>query len=329
MKYRTLGTSGLTISEIGLGCWTLGGLQWKEGVYSSGWTPVDEKESMDAIQYALDNGVTYFDTADVYGNGESERKLAQGLGLRSRDVIIGTKIGWMHPKGYPSYERYTIRQQCEQSLRNLKRDYIDIYYFHHANFGKDDCMLPDAVREMERLHQEGKIRFIGLCSFKEKDFLRLGPQINPAVFQSFAHCMDYHFIAPHSPVMRLCKQHSISFIAASPLNKGLLLGKYPPMHIPQFPYGDHRKTSAVFSQKNIERAWSILQNLSLFYGSLTQDYARVALQFILYHSGVGCVIPGFRNKEHVSMNIDAIEQPLRSEDIKRIYAVCQSTLQQR
>ena len=94
MKYNEIGNTGINISEIGLGCWTLGGLNWYRGKNSSGWAPVDQKEAAAAVAYAVDNGVNHFDNADVYGNGIAERMLADALGDRNRDVIIASKVGW-------------------------------------------------------------------------------------------------------------------------------------------------------------------------------------------------------------------------------------------
>lgn len=169
MKYRKLGEAKIEVSEISLGCWTLGGKNWQNGV-SIGWDDVNEDEAADAIDYAIEKGVNHFDNADIYGNGRAERMLAKILGSRSKDMIIASKVGWFSGTAKHAYDPMNIRHQCEQSLKNLKRDYIDIYYFHHGHFGNNDEYLDDAVDEMYNLKTEGKIRLIGQSAYSNKDF---------------------------------------------------------------------------------------------------------------------------------------------------------------
>jgi len=318
MNYNEIGKTGITISEIGLGCWTLGGLNWENSRFSSGWVPVDPADAESAIHYALDNGVTHFDTADVYVNGAAERLLADSIGDKNKKVIISSKVGWFSGTALHAYEPDHIKHQCEQSLINLKRDCIDIYYFHHGNFGENDCYLDDACCMMQRLKSEGKIRCIGLSAYSEKDFKRLIPKITPSVVQAWAHLMDYHFIAPDSPLMNLCKQYSISFIGFSPLNQGILSGKYNCSSIPEFISGDHREKSEKFREPYLKKAMSILDQLKELFGDTQEELIRIALQFVLYHKNIAGVIPGFRNLEQVKMNLSAAGKPLNGKDIALI-----------
>jgi len=314
MQYRTLGATGIAISEIGLGCWTLGGLNWHYG-RSSGWAPPDPKDAKEAIAFALDHGVNHFDNADVYGNGVAERLLAEALGVKNRDVIIASKVGWFPGTAAHAYEPAHIRHQCEQSLINLKREYIDLYYFHHGDFGENDRYLEGACATMQRLKAEGKIRAVGLSAYSEKDFRRLVPVIRPAVVQTWAHAMDFHFIAPNSVLMNLCKEYAMSFVAFSPLNQGILLGKYGGATPPVFPDGDHRKDSEKFRREYLERAEKGLKTMTRHFGNSTADLARAALQFVLYHDHVAGVIPGFRNLEQVKVTLSADNRPLNGNEI--------------
>ena len=160
MKTRRLGTSDIEVSEISLGCWTMGGLNWVDG-RPNGWADVNEDEITAAIKKAVDAGVNHFDNADVYGNGRAERMLARvlkKLGLKSEDFIIATKVGHFPGTAAHAYEPAHIRHQCEQSLINLQRDYIDIYYFHHGSFGEH---LEEAAAVMDALVNEGKVRIKG------------------------------------------------------------------------------------------------------------------------------------------------------------------------
>jgi len=140
MRYRYLGSSDIRVSEISLGCWTMGGLNWVNGT-PNGWADVDEGQVSAAIDHAIDRGVNHFDNADVYGNGRAERMLARVLAERSRSVTVASKVGYFPGTAGHAYEAAHIRHQCEQSLINLRRDVIDLFYFHHANFGPGDQYL--------------------------------------------------------------------------------------------------------------------------------------------------------------------------------------------
>lgn len=317
MKYRRIGKTDIEVSEISLGCWTLGGLNWVNGV-PNGWADVDEKEVKEAIDYALDMGVNHFDNADVYGNGKAERLLAKALGDKNKKVIISSKVGWFPGTAEHSYESAHIRHQCEQSLINLKRDYIDIYYFHHGDFGENDKYLSDAISVFNKLKKEGKIRAIGLSAYSENDFLRLVPEIKPDCIQSWANILDDQFIRENSPVYNLMKQYNITFVAFSPLGQGILLGKFSSKNPPRFEAGDHRQNDKRFTKEELEKIEPKLEKLKQIFGSDIKNLARVALQYILFSDAVSCVIPGFRNKRQVEINLGCADLPLSSEEVKVI-----------
>lgn len=314
MRMRPLGSTGLFVSEISLGCWTLGGRNFVNGV-ENGWADVDEAEAIRAIQTAVDCGVNHFDNADVYGNGRAERLLAKALGGRSKELIIATKVGWFPGTAKHAYEPQHIRHQCEQSLVNLKRDVIDIYYFHHADFGEDDRYLNDALAMMRKLQKEGKFRFLGLSAYSESDFLRLVPKIEPDVLQTWAHAMDDRFIRPDSALERLCSERRLGFVAFSPLNQGLLLDKYSPQNPPLFEPGDHRRKDPRFSKENLEKLQPALNRIKTRFGTTPEALCRAALQFVLAHPQVSCVIPGFRNVKQVEVLLSA-KEALSSEDVE-------------
>jgi aryl-alcohol dehydrogenase-like predicted oxidoreductase len=167
---------------------------------------------------------------------------------------------------------------------------------------------------MERLKSEGKIRCVGLSAYSEKDFKRLVPRIRPSIVQTWAHAMDYHFIAKNSSLMNLCNEFGMSFVAFSPLNQGILLGKYKSSDPPVFPDGDHRRDSEKFKAEYLARAEKGINAISETIGNSIEDLARVALQFVLHHDHVAGVIPGFRNIEQVKVNLSASEKPLNGEE---------------
>jgi myo-inositol catabolism protein IolS len=317
MKYRALGSTDVNVSEISFGCWTMGGLNWVNGS-PNGWANVDEDEVTAAIKLAIDRGVNHFDNADVYGNGRAERMLARVLkriGKTSTDVIIATKVGWFPGTAEHAYEPAHIRHQCEQSLINLGREYIDLYYFHHGDFGKDDRYLHGAAEVMDKLVKEGKVRIKGQSAYSAGDFERTVPVVRPQVLQSWAHALDDQFIRPGSRVQALLEKYGMTFVAFSPLAQARLLDKYDPNNPPQFDPGDHRQNSDAFKAPAIAALKPKLEKLKERFGSTTEDLAAVALNYCLAMPRVACVIPGFRNVRQAACNLAAEGRSLSAEDI--------------
>ena len=320
MKYRKLGKSNIEVSEISLGCWTMGGLNWVNGD-PNGWANVDEREVSEAINYAIDHGVTHFDNADVYGNGRAERMLSRILGNRTNNFIIATKVGWFPGTAAHAFEAAHIRHQCEQSLINLKREYIDIYYFHHGHFGDRNEYLDDAVEMMYRLKDEGKVRLVGQSAYSHEDFQKLIPKVKPDVIQSYANAIERKFINEGTPTRKLMDDNKISFVAFRPIGQGLLLGKYNKDNLPQFQDGDHRKGLSRFSKENLEKLEPKLQKLKDKFGPSQEELARVAMQFLLHYKIMGAVIPGFRNLHQVKVNLSAMDKPLTADEFEFVKTV--------
>ncbi|MDD5262287.1 MAG: aldo/keto reductase [Methylacidiphilales bacterium] len=320
MNYRKLGTTDLSVSEISLGCWTMGGLNWVNG-QANGWANVNEDEIVAAIKTAIDAGVNHFDNADVYGNGRAERMLARAfdrLGLDSTKFIIATKIGHFPGTAAHGYEPAHIRHQCEQSLINLKREYIDLYYFHHGDFGPDDRYLHDAAATLDALVKEGKVRVKGQSAYSVKDFEKAVPVVRPQVLQSWAHALDDQFVRPGSPVSQLLEKRQMSFVAFSPLAQGLLLDKFDPENPPKFDEGDHRRGAGRFQAAELRALQPKLQSLKSRFGATTEDLAAMALNYLLAQPRVACVIPGFRNERQVRCNLAGVGRSLTAADIEFI-----------
>ena len=316
MKHRKIGTTDVEVSEIGFGCWTIGGPNWSRGM-PVGWGDVNEDEVAAGIKVGLDAGVNHFDNADVYGNGKAERMLARvlrRLGVKSESLVIATKVGHFAGTAEHAYEPAHIRHQLEQSLVNLQRNYVDIYYFHHGNFGENDRYLAGAVEAMNALVREGKVRMAGLSAYSENDFERLVPVIRPKVLQSWAHALDDHFIRPGSRVDRLMERHGLSFVAFSPLAQGRLLDKFDPERPPVFEPGDHRANSDEFKKEALAALKPKLERLKQRFGSTTEDLAAVALNYVLSHPRVCSAIPGFRNERQARCNVAAASRKWTAED---------------
>lgn len=317
MNYRKLGRSEIAVSEISLGCWTMGGLNWVEG-QANGWANVSEDEITAALKRAVDAGVNHFDNADVYGNGRAERMLARvlkRLGLKSEAFIIATKVGHFRGTAEHAYDPLHIRHQCEQSLKNLQRDYVDIYYLHHGDFGPNREWLAGAAETLDALITEGKVRLKGQSAYSEADFIRAVPVVKPSVLQSWANALRSEFIRPDGIVGKLLAEHQMSFVAFSPLQQGILLDKFDPENPPRFEPGDIRRTDHRFQPEFLRPLKPKLARMKERFGVTTEDLAAVALRHVLNHRHVACVIPGFRNERQVACNLGATTRSLSAEDM--------------
>ncbi|MEM9373165.1 MAG: aldo/keto reductase [Planctomycetota bacterium] len=320
MQTTTIGDSGVEFSRIGFGCWTMGGPNWHEG-NPVGWADVDEADIIAGIKAGLDAGVTHFDNADVYGNGRAERMLRDclsRLGVRAADLTIATKVGWHRGTGSHAYEPHHIRHQCEQSLRNLGVESIDVYYLHNDLWAEDGQPgnLPDAAETMRALKQEGKIRVIGQSSYSDAGFERSVQVLQPEVFQSWASMLFDNFIRPGSIVQRLMRDHGISFVAFSPLAQGLLLDKFDPERPPKFDAGDIRGASEDFEQDRLRQIKPKLEDLKQRFGGSVEQLASAALRFVLGHENVCSAIPGFRNERQAACNVKAAaDSDFTTEDL--------------
>ena len=318
MNYRALGSSDVKVSEISLGCWTMGGLNWVNGT-PNGWANVNEDEVAAAIKRAVDAGVNHFDNADVYGNGKAERMLARvlkKLGLKSTDFVIATKVGHFPGTAEHAFDPLHIRHQCEQSLHNLGRDTIDVYYLHHGDFGPNAEWLPGAAATLDALVAEGKIRLKGQSAYSEEHFARAVPVVKPAVLQSWGNALSPDFLRPGGVVPKLLAEHRISYVAFGPLAQGLLLDKFDPAKPPQFEEGDHRRNSGRFTTEKLTALKPKLAKLKARFGATPEDLAAVAQRYVLNHPNVACVIPGFRNERQVACNLAAVGRELSAADMK-------------
>ena len=321
-----LGRGGRSeVSEISFGCWTMGGLNWVNGS-PNGWADPDEEEIVAGIRVGLDAGVNHFDNADVYGNGRAERMSARAvhrLGVKSTDLILATKVGYFPGTAEHAYEPVHIRHQCEQSLINLRREYLDLYYFHHGDFGENDRYLAGAVEMMNRLVAEGKVRYVGLSAYSVADFVRLVPTVKPHVLQGAANALHDE---SHSHRLAGTGTHGTARTRPrrfSPLGRGRLLNKYDPARPPQFEPGDSRRDNEGFTA-DAGPPKPKLDKLATRFGGSAEQLAAVALQYVLAHPRVACVIPGFRNPKQAAINVAAEKFTLCEEDLAFLRETLQS-----
>ena len=323
MNYRTLGRTNIRVSEIGFGCWTMGGPNWStSNGQPIGWADVNEDEVLAGIKVGLDAGVNHWDNADVYGNGKAERLLAKclkKLGVKPGSQVIATKVGRFAGTAPHAFEPRQIRNQCEQSLRNLGVAAIDIYYFHHGSYvgpgydGQPHDYLQEAAATMHTLVKEGKVRAVGQSAYSDEDFERAIPVLKPDVLQSKANMRYDPFIRPGSKLQALMKQFGCTFVAFGPLDQGILLDKFDPENPPKFAEGDYRNQRKDMLPDALRTLKPKMQQLKDRFGPTTEALASAACRFVLGHDHVCSTIPGFRNARQAACNLKAASDPAMSE----------------
>lgn len=341
MRYRTIGTTGIRVSEIGFGCWTMGGPNWRlTNGEPIGWAQVNREEVVRGIKMGLDGGVNHWDNADIYGNGRAERLLAEAfreLGVARASQVIATKVGHFPGTAPYAYEPRHIRNQCEQSLRNLRTDYIDIYYFHHGtyvgpgydtagNFIENHDYLHEAAATMHALVKEGKVRAIGQSAYTEDDFERAVPVLRPHVLQNKANLRYDHFICPGSRCQSLMARYDCSFVAFGPLDQGILLDKFDPENPPKFGEGEYRAGRKDFAPGTLREVRAKLGRVRERFRIRDEDataaLSSIASRWVLAHERVCSAIPGFRNERQAASNVGAgIDPPLTEEEVEWLRGV--------
>jgi aryl-alcohol dehydrogenase-like predicted oxidoreductase len=333
MEHRPVGATGIKVSVIGFGCWTMGGPNWSvANGQPIGWADVNEAEILAGIKAGLDAGVNHWDNADIYGNGRAERLLAScfaTLGVARDSQVIATKVGHFKGTAPHAYDPAHIRHQCEQSLRNLRTDHIDIYYFHHGTYvgpgydGRDHDYLHEAAATMHALVKEGKVRAIGQSAYTDEDFERAVPVLRPHVLQNKANLRYPDFIKSGSRCRRLCEQHGCTFVAFGPLDQGILLDKFDPANPPAFEPGDYRANRKDFTQETLGGVRSKLAQVRARFASHaapgtpedTAFLSSIASRWVLSHPQVCSAIPGFRNASQASCNVRAAtDAPMSAAD---------------
>ena len=331
MRYRAVGKSGIKVSEIGFGCWTMGGPNWSTANGQSiGWADVNDDDVLAGIKAGVNAGVNHWDNADIYGNGRAERTLAACLakaGVKRDTQVIATKVGHFKGTAPHAYDPRHIRNQCEQSLKNLRTDYIDIYYFHHGTYigpgydGQPHDYLHEAADTMHALVKEGKVRAVGQSAYSDEDFENAVPVLKPDVLQTKANLRFSDFVKPGSRCQQLMDEHGCSFVAFGPLDQGILLDKFDPDRPPAFDEGDYRRSRKDFTPEILRGVRDKLANAKARLARPGQDpvefFSSLAQRWLLAHPHVCSVIPGFRNERQASCNLAAAkDEPLAASDVE-------------
>src|SRR5258708_26848137 len=225
MRTIRLGRTNVHVPPVSLGTWGHGGPNTNEGA-SVGWRGHDDGLAREALVEAHHRGITHWATADAYGSGHAETVIGDvlGEGVPRQEIFLATKFGWQKGPSGHWYDPAFMRAQCEASLRNMQTDVIDLYYFHHCDFGPDDVWFDGALATMRRLREEGKIRFIGLSDWDASKIMRFIGRVDPDVVQPYRNLLDDEYES--SGLKAHVDAHDLGVAFFSPLKHGLLLGKY-------------------------------------------------------------------------------------------------------
>lgn len=313
MQYRTLGSTGLKVSEIGFGAWAIGGAS-ESGGEQWGWGNTPEADAIAAIHRARELGVNFFDTADVYGNGRSEEILGKALGPEWNDVLVASKTGNVvrHGKGAKDWTREHITRSCEASLKRLKKDTIDLFQLHNPS--AYDIRHSDWPETLELLQKHGKIRHYGVSIFLPEEGIAVLARNKGQVIQLGYNALRLEM---EEDVLPLAQKKNVGIIARVPLYYGILSGKFKPDTT--FKADDHRShTIAPMMKELVSRAERVREAAGIAPGD-SAAFSRWSLEFILSNPAISTVIPGARNPEQAEKNASASDgQPLPKEQVEAV-----------
>ncbi|MER3443853.1 MAG: aldo/keto reductase [Meiothermus sp.] len=301
MHYRQLGQTGIEVSEIGFGAWAIGGDAWGE---------VDDATSLRALERALELGVNFIDTADVYGDGRSERLVGQAIRGKRGRVILASKGGLMghhrDPKREPVYDTpEKVIRAFEASLQRLGTDYLDVY-FDHIWWDKH-AETEAFLAAFNRLKAEGRVRAVGVSTDSLEHVQHFNQHGGLDVVQ-----LDYSLLNCRSEadLLPYCEQHGIGVVVRGPLRMGLLSGKFSAQT--RFPEGDIRKDwpREAWFQESLAK----VERQRKWVGP-GQNLSQLALRYVLAHPAVSAAIPGAKTPEQVEQNVGASVRPPLDEEL--------------
>jgi len=323
ISYRILGKSELKVTEIGLGCWAIGGPSFADDGAPNGWSGNDDIESVKGLIRAYELGINHWDSADTYGKGHSERLIGKVFreGVKREKIVLATKVGWFKGTAAHPFEPIHLRHQIEQSLWNLKTDYIDIFYFHNPYFGENNMYLRPAAELVHRLKKEGKIRVIGQSAYSLKQFKNVCPVTKPEILQLPYNAMKSPFDTIETDIFEWADKKNFGMVLFGTYAMGLLLGKYNSKNPPNFAAGDIRSGNWNFKKEKLTELEIAITHLKKRFGDDTLNLARIANQYALSKSKNAVTIPGFKNANQVELNAQTMGKSLTEEEIRFITEV--------
>lgn len=299
MNYRQLGKTELKVSELSFGTWAIGGA----------WGKTDDQEALRALDHAMGQGVNFFDTADVYGDGHSEELLAKATKGKENDIHIATKFCRAGDINQPqTYSIENVTKYCEDSLRRLNREQIDLFQIH--------CPPIEILRDgqvfevLDSLKKQGKIRYYGVSVETAEEGLFCLEQPNVSTLQVIFNLLRQKPLEKFFPQ---AKENGVGILARVPLASGLLTGKFKVDS--QFEPTDHRNFNRDGEAFNVGETFAgvefekgiELSNMLSWIAENRENMTRAALKWILEHNAISCVIPGFRNVAQVEDNLQALK----------------------
>ena len=309
MKTKRLGNSDLSITPIGFGAWAIGGSGWQFG-----WGDQDDKASIAAIHRALELGVNWIDTAAVYGMGHSEEVVASALKTWSGSrPYVFTKCGLRWDKQgnvHNNLKSKSIRRECEDSLRRLRVDVIDLYQIHWPT---DD--LEEGWSELAQLQEEGKVRWIGVSNF-DTDQLRRAEKIASVTSLQPPYSLIRREI--ESEILPYCDANGIGVIVYSPMASGLLTGAMTRERVAKLPDSDWRSRDPEFREPKLSRNLALVERLRKVGEKYHRPPGQVAVAWVLRNPAVTAAIVGARNAQQVEKNVGAAELELTDLEIAAI-----------
>lgn len=302
MELRALGTQGLRAPAMGLGCMGM----------SDFYGPHDDKESIQTIHAALDHGVNFLDTADMYGVGRNEELLGKAIKGRREQVILATKFGnvrgtngeFLGIRGTRSY----VLEACEASLRRLGVDVIDLYYQHRVD---PNTPIEETVGAMADLVKAGKVRYLGLSEASPATIRKAHATHPLSALQT-----EYSLWTrdPESDILLTIRELGIGFVSYSPLGRGFLAGRFKVRT--DFKEGDYRANSPRFQEENLEKNLKFLHQLEEFAVRKNCSVAQLALAWVLAQGKDIVPIPGTKKTAYVLENIGALNIRLSNDELE-------------
>jgi len=310
MRTRKLGWTDLKLTTIGLGTFAMGGAGWKFS-----WGPQDDQESISAIRRALELGINWIDTAAVYGLGHSEELVAKAIrGLRDKPIIATKCERVWDEKGNISgrLKRESIRSEVEASLKRLRIEVIDLYQIHWPEPDED---IEEAWETMGDLIKEGKIRYAGVSNFNLGQLKRVQP-IHPVASLQPPYSMLERGI--EGKVLDYCLANNIGVIVYSPMQKGLLTGKFTRQRVQNLPADDHRRRDPHFQEPELSANLELVEGLSSIADKSGMTVAELAIAWILRRPEITAAIVGARRPSQIEETVVAADCELSQQDIAAI-----------